>query len=394
MQQTVFEKWLKFILLGLAALGLGLIIGLLSAGFLHIVDWGQWLLWESGWSEFPFAPLLICTTGGILVGLCQRYLGNHSQSIMEATQELRKTGRLAYNHLFQGLATVGTSLIFGASLGPEAAIMDLLGGLSTWAADCLRGLRARMHLELPSKKDTRLQHYAEKWPAILAISIAILTFGFGVRTLYGGSFLSMQEGFAWQDLFWSIPLGCIGAALGALYGWLTTITQKIMQPLQQNPIIRTTLTGAALGLAASFLPMMLFSGQHYLQSAYTQAAKLGALALLLIALLRMIMIALLLSSGWKGGQFLPLMFAGTAMGLSLSQALPFISAPAGILAVMAGLLVVVLPNALFALILMLCMFPLQYAGIFSIAVLIAALVKTKIYGVPLFVRKPAVSPIE
>ncbi len=94
-----------------------------------------------------------------------------------------------------------------------------------------------------------------------------------------------------------------------------------------------------------------------------------------MGLARLIFTAVLLFSGWKGGQFLPLMFASTAFGLGLAQLLPGISAPAGILAVMGGLLAVILPKPWFALALMLLMFPLHYALIPIAAVAAAVLAK-------------------
>lgn len=119
---------------------------------------------------------------------------------------------------------------------------------------------------------------------------------------------------------------------------------------------------------ALFVPMLQFSGQHQLQQVYEQAAQLGFWALLLIALARIFLVNLLLASGWKGGQFLPIMFSSAALGLSVTVLFPSVPAPAAVLAVMAALLVVVLPKPLIVLGLMAVMFPIQYVGISVVAV--------------------------
>jgi H+/Cl- antiporter ClcA len=76
----------------------------------------------------------------------------------------------------------------------------------------------------------------------------------------------------------------------------------------------------------------------------------------------------MLTTGWKGGQFLPMMFGGAALGLSVSALFPVVPAPVAALAAMGALIAVVLPKPLIALILMALMFPLQYVGVSVVTV--------------------------
>jgi hypothetical protein len=71
--------------------------------------------------------------GGLLIGLCKRYLGDHPKEINEAVSKIRETGRFDYKHLPQEILTAATSLIFGASLVPEAAIMEQLADNGSYA---------------------------------------------------------------------------------------------------------------------------------------------------------------------------------------------------------------------------------------------------------------------
>lgn len=362
------KKITDLLLLGLVAALLGGSVGAVTAGFLHFIEWAQRLLWEVISVNLPWQTLLVCTLGGVLVGLCQRYLGDHPQTINEAIATLNKTGRLDYTHLPHGLATISVSLIFGASLGPESAIIDLLGGLGTWVGDMIRSLRQRFDLPRPAQAKNRLEKLLQSWPNLIALLVGAVAFLKLLAGLYGGGFLNFREAFQWSDLLWSIPCGLIGAAGGYLFMRLQTWTKKLAAPLKQKPVLRGTLGGFALGLLALFLPLMLFSGQHGLQQAYDQAAQLGFVTLLLIALARLFIINGLLATGWKGGQFLPIMFSGAALGLAISVLFPAIPAPAAVLSAMAALLAVVIPRPIIALILMALMFPLQYVGISVVAV--------------------------
>ena len=69
------KKILAVALTAGAAILLGAVIGGLSGGFLWLIDLIQKALWENSLAQVWYAPLVICTLGGLLVGLCQRYLG-------------------------------------------------------------------------------------------------------------------------------------------------------------------------------------------------------------------------------------------------------------------------------------------------------------------------------
>jgi len=386
-QQKTFKlkKVSLIISLGLLAALLGGLVGVLSAGFLHFIEWGQHLLWEELTSSLPLQALLLTVLGGVLIGLCQRYLGDHPKGINEAFSEIRETGRLDYKHLPQGIITASTSLIFGASLGPEAAIMDLMGGLGTWTGDVMRSFRKRFGLPEPNKSQNRVKNILQKWPTIIAYIAGGLAFIKLLGGLYGGGLLDLStHSFQWTDLLWSIPLALVGAAGGWLYLKLQDQISKWLTPFREKPVLRGILGGFSLGLTALFLPMVLFSGQHLLNPMFQQAAQLGFWLLCLTALARLFLTGLMKATGWKGGQFLPIMFAGAALGLSVSTLIPAIPASTAALSAMGALVAVVLPKPAIALVLMALMFPIEYVGISVISVGIVYLIKS----LPNLVREP------
>ncbi len=53
----------------------------------------------------------------------------------EVMSEYKKTGRIEYRFVHKATLTAIIVLIFGASLGPEAALVGIIGGLCTWVGD-------------------------------------------------------------------------------------------------------------------------------------------------------------------------------------------------------------------------------------------------------------------
>ena len=127
-------------LIALAILS-GAMVGGATAVFLQLLYRGITFLWEelptliSPTGEIPYYTLLLGIIGGLLVGLCHKYLGDHPKLLQASLADFQETKRFDYSHVWQGVLTAGTSLLFGASLGPEAALLDLAGGLSTWSGE-------------------------------------------------------------------------------------------------------------------------------------------------------------------------------------------------------------------------------------------------------------------
>ena len=117
------NKTFKIILFALFAILLGGLVGIVTAGFLHFIEWGQELVWIELSDNTFWQTICLCTFGGLLVGVCQRYLGDHPQNINEAIAEIGQTGRLDYKHLPHGITTASVSLIFGPALAPNPPLL-------------------------------------------------------------------------------------------------------------------------------------------------------------------------------------------------------------------------------------------------------------------------------
>ncbi len=121
---------------------LGLISALVTFAFMALVHQGTGLVWEQIAPALGIDPrlftLLICSLGGVLVGLLVKLFGDHSGIFAEVMQEFGKTGRFDYRSAPGIVITAFVSLISGASLGPEAPLADACGGIGTLISDRLK----------------------------------------------------------------------------------------------------------------------------------------------------------------------------------------------------------------------------------------------------------------
>ncbi|MGW8250649.1 MAG: chloride channel protein, partial [Anaerolineales bacterium] len=127
-------------LMALVAL-LGIISAVITFLFIAFVNQGIDLIWEQArlaiGMDARWFTILVCTTGGLLVGLLVKLFGDHNAIFAELMRDFGRTGRFEYRHAPGIVVTAFVSLMSGASLGPEAPLADACGGIGTWAADRL-----------------------------------------------------------------------------------------------------------------------------------------------------------------------------------------------------------------------------------------------------------------
>ncbi len=121
---------------------LGLVSAMVTFAFTVLVHQGTGLIWEQAAGALGIDPrlftVLVCATGGLLVGLLVKFFGDHNAIFADLMLEFGKTGRFNYRHAPGIVITAFVSLISGASLGPEAPLADACGGIGTWTADRLK----------------------------------------------------------------------------------------------------------------------------------------------------------------------------------------------------------------------------------------------------------------
>jgi hypothetical protein len=89
--------------------------------------------------------------------------------------------------------------------------------------------------------------------------------------------------------------------MGGLFIIILHGFKKILEPLDAHLVIRAVLGGLGFGLAGALLPITLFPGETQTQELITNGAEACVLVLLTLALVKVVLTSLCLSTGWKGG---------------------------------------------------------------------------------------------
>ncbi len=316
------KEYLRFVLV--AAL-----LTVASAGgmmiFLAVQYAGEGLLWPDV-SLIPFFTLILTTAGGIVVGLCLHVFGDHVLLLQQSLTEFRKTGRFEPQYLPAGLLTIYLSLVFGASLGPEVAAIDMGGSMGTLAGDRLRN-RIR---------------------TLATIGIFGSLAGFGLylfinRTTGGALYPLPPLGeFLPLYLLYAVILGLAGAAAGVLFIMSFHFFSRLLSPLAGRHLVLGVAGGVGLGIAGTIFPLVLFSGQNEFKTVLDAGATTGAIVLLLLVAVKILASTWCMATLFKGGPIFPLIFAGGTLGLAVSALFPFIPLTVAVPAVMAGMIICVL----------------------------------------------------
>jgi H+/Cl- antiporter ClcA len=379
---------------------MGIISALFTFVFMIIVNRGISLVWEQVAFAIGLDPrlftLLICTLGGLLVGLLVKLFGDHNAIFAEIMQEFGKTGRFDYRNAPGIVITAIVSLVCGGSLGPEAPLADACGGIGTWLADRLKlkehenqamgysgfsGMLAAFItspfsgalLTLESAQGGASAGGAYLWgfvPSLLASATATVVFvgltGRFFETLY--AFPNYVPHLV--DLALAVPFGFAGALVGVFFMLGLKWLRQLMQPLKRRLVWRGLIGGLGMGIIGALLPLTRFSGEAETLDLIAQATQLGFLMLVVLAVAKLLATALLLATGWKGGYIFPVMFAGIAIGMAGKVLFPGVPTAVPVAAVLAGALAAAFRAPLFAALFTLIMVQAETAPVVAVAVLI------------------------
>lgn len=382
---------------------LGVISALVTFVFIALVQQGTHLLWDQAAQTLSMDPrlftVLVCTLGGLLVGLLVKFFGDHSGIFAEVMNEFGKTGRFDYRNAPGIVITAFVSLIAGASLGPEAPLADACGGMGTLMSDKLKlneqetrtmgysgvsGMLAAfitspfggaiLGLESAQGGATgRMAYFWVLFPSLLASAVATVVF-----VLLSGTFFDTLYKFPaytprLEDLLYAAPLGLIGGAVGLLFMLSLKRLQGLFQPMKAHVVVRGLIGGLGMGLIGALLPLTLFSGEAETVDLITHAAELGVVMLIVLGLAKLLATTLLLATGWKGGYIFPIMFASVALGLAVNLVFPGIPVAVTVAATMAGALVAALKAPLFAALFTSALVQKETGAVIAVAVVVSAL---------------------
>lgn len=334
----------------------GGVVGFLTWGFIAVVSFTTHFLWTTLPNSLNIKnwTILVCLVGGVLVGLCQKYFGNYPRKMDEVLDEFNATKRVDYKSLPKSVITSLSVLSFGASLGPEAALVGFVGGLSTWAGDVLKSLVKKKQV-INEYGDIIIEYSIEATIGMIfrspligvatffedkkdlkiiklikAIVYLITTFvGFGVfiflSKIDNRNFSLANFGTATvgkNEIIAIIPLIFIGVLFSMLYEFFGNILHKMLKPLENYKLIRAVIGGLVLGVIGTILPLTLFSGEHQLTELAAGWSGMSIYLLFILGIVKLFITEFCLATGWRGGHIFPIIFAGVSVGYGISLLIP------------------------------------------------------------------------
>ena len=338
----------------------GALAGALAAVTLwcmNTINHWVWSLSDARW----YVPLVIML-GGVLIALIRDETEN-----VDLNAQLTQTHDLLHlkkrRTFFLALSAI-IAVGFGGAVGPEAGLVAVVSEASavvailiarskvearligdTGAVAALSGLYgappgAAVYTESDSVLGQSSQHRDdESTPLALKFLGAVSGFGGflliarwlipneGLR-LSLPAYIAPRDG---SDLLWALIPALLGAGAGVV---LRLSRPYITQALNQLGGLRvqTLLGSAAFALLAIVVPAVRFSGHHELVHLLEYGIDVGWPALLGLGLLKALALGLCLSSGWRGGEIFPLLFAGAVLGLVAVVWLPSIPVTVALIA--------------------------------------------------------------
>jgi len=216
------------------------------------------------------------------------------------------------------------------------------------------------------------------FPSLVSSAFATVAFVLLSGSFFGAlyAFPDYQPRFA--DLLLAVPLGLLGALAGAIFMIAFKQLRQIMQPLKTHLIVRGFIGGLGLGLAGALLPLTLFSGEEQTAILIKDAAALGVVMLIVLALVKLLITTLCLATGWKGGYIFPTMFAGTALGLAAHLIFPSIPPAVAVAATMGGAMVATMKAPIFSALFVMVLVQREASPVIAIAVIVGALATARL----------------
>jgi H+/Cl- antiporter ClcA len=385
--------------------GVAVVLGgagaLVTVGFIKVLEWLTDLLWTdladalgATTGDWQFV-IPVCIVGGVAVGMCARFLGDWPKDLEQALADFRRDRTFDYRHLPNSLVASLVALSFGAALGPEAALVAIIGGLSSWihriiglgerAAESLGyvGVMAALGTLFGTAGAAALPLDVGDEPTPLGRRLVLLLPGVAAAGAGALIFSALSSGegyfdytfrayeFAFSDLLWAVAAAAVGAAVSVALLASSRLVRVPAMRLTARPEVLGALGGLGLGLLASASALVLFSGHDGIQELIDDTDASTAF-LVGISAAKVGAIALLLAAGWKGGRFFPIMFAGAAAGLAIAGAFPDGAAMVGLAGAMTAAVAALIRRPLAAGLLMLFLFPYDLYPVVAVAAVVGA----------------------
>lgn len=343
-------KFLNNLKLIAFSLILGAVTGVIVWVFFKLVGLATDLVWERLPDVIGFQgySIVVCALGGLIIGIVRHFFGDYPEELQVVLGKVKKEGHYNYSNMLVMLISAFLPLVFAASVGPEAGLTGIIVGLCYWVGDNIK--YAKEHEKAYSKigaavtlgalfhqplfgifaveegddaPEDRSEYILSKPTKLLLYGAAIagsllvnrLLSDFFGKALQGSDSFTDVSIAAW-DYVAMILYVVIGVLMAIVFSYGERLFEKIADKIPS--IVRETICGLILGLVITFVPIVAFSGEEQIGEMINTYGNYVPIALIGIAVVKMLLTSFCIKFGIKGGHFFPLIFACICMGFGLA----------------------------------------------------------------------------
>jgi H+/Cl- antiporter ClcA len=324
-----------------------LIAALVVVLWFAVFEWVTKLLWDGSFvTDNAWMFPVIALPFSLVVGLLVKYAkapSNLDGSILDSLTG--DVDNIKWKLLPVTVATSLASLWSGAVLGPEGAIGNISSRIAAFYCDLFKipvehrsklvfGSVAAGYnglLENPifaAVLGTEIAGTRQSGLAVLPANLIGGGVGYGVfLALHSAGFVNFLHlpavsSYRLLDAVVMVPLALLGLVLAVLTGVFMKAAERFFGRLKERVVLRALIAGAVFSVVGVFAPVMMFSGETQVQTVIKDAAGYGIALLLVMAVAKLVLLAVGFKSGFLGGPTFPLIFASTSVALALNLIFP------------------------------------------------------------------------
>ncbi len=334
---------------------LGLIGGVIAGTYWIILEFiTSKLTYFVGMQVIP--TMAIC---GLLAGLIIHFIGDPGEIQLIVNNIRFNKGKLDPKNNPSMVLSSLLCVASGGSLGPEAPLVQVTGSTGSWMGKIfrLKGEELRslsiagmasgftalfgaplggslFSLEILHHKHVAV-YYQAIIPALVSSSFSYIVFILIVHTGLGPIWdLPVYEYAGVFDFGYAVLFAVLASGIGWGFIYSTKFFKNLFERSHLPIYLKTLIGGCLLGTIAFICPLTRYFGHKEIN--YLLYDNLAIRTLVIILFLKIIAIALTVTSGWRGGFIFPLFFVGAALGLIIHQLVPSINLTLTIISCMAA----------------------------------------------------------
>ncbi len=335
---------------------LGLISGLIAGAYWLVLDFIiEHTSQFSGWEVIP-----IMSFAGLAAGLIIHFFGDPGEMDLIVNNIRFKKGKLDPKNNFSMIVSSLLCVGAGGSLGPESPLVQVTGSTGTWLGKIfrLKGEELRslsiagmasgftslfgaplggslFSLEILHHKHA-VEYYKAIMPAFVASCFSYIIFALIIQLGIGPQWnLSTYEMVDKFDFVYAVLFALLATAVGWGFITITKFLKDQFRKLKTPIYIKTLIGGIILGVLAYYYPLSRYFDHYEISELLNKSSTLDYLFILLI--IKIIAIAITVTSGWRGGFIIPLFFVGACLGLIIHQFIPSVSLSLAVVSCMAAI---------------------------------------------------------